>query len=105
MLNRPNIEDLESHYDGLGCLCIKVEGHFPKNIPKNTYILSKYPYVSYRIMNEFKALRKLNKNIAVCPTSGHWEGDAFLLRAEEDIFITEEDENFIENFSLLSKGN
>lgn len=104
-MNRPKIEDLETHYDGLGYLCIKVEGHFPKAIPKNTYILSKYPYVSYRIVNEFKALRKLNKNIVVCATSGHWEGDAFLLRTEEDIFITEEDEKFIENFSLLSKGN
>lgn len=96
--NRPKIKDLNKKCDDLNNLCIYLEGHFPKYIPKNTYILSKYPFVSYKLVKEFQALRALNKKISMCATSGHWEGDPFLLYTEEDIVITEEDEKFIKEY-------
>ena len=87
---RPNEEDLTDEKGD-----ILVEGHFPKTICKGKYILSKYPYVSYRIIKEFEALHKLHKPLIVCATTGYWPGDPFLLKAEDNVFITLEDEKYI----------
>ena len=44
------------------------------------------------------ALHALKKPLSICATSGHWEGMPFLLIAEDDFEITEEDEKFIDNY-------
>lgn len=90
---RPNEEDLKKDNGN-----IYVKGRFPKTITKGTYILSEYPYVAYDIIREFQVLRQiLHKPIVICATSGYWEGNAFLLQAEDDVVITEEDEKIIQD--------
>jgi len=44
------------------------------------------------------ALHALKKPLDICATSGRWEGTPFLLIAEDDFEITEEDEKFIDNY-------
>ena len=94
---RPNEEDLhliENEYSR----SIKIRCKFPRLIKKNTQILSEFGPVTFDAMREFMALRALKKPLGICATSGHWEGMPFLLIAEDDFEITEEDEKFVDNY-------
>jgi len=94
---RPNEKDLHLTENKYG-RSIKIRCKFPKSIKKNTYILSEFGPVTFDAMREFMALCALKKPLGVCATSGRWEGMPFLLIAEDDFEITEEDEKFIDNY-------
>ena len=96
--HRPSEEEFKiSEYDN-GKRYIEIRTIFPKNIRKNTYIISALGPVSYDTVLEAQALFALKKPLQVCATSGHWEGTPFLLYTKDDFFITEEDEKFIYNY-------
>lgn len=90
---RPNEDDLQTRND-----LIEIRCRFPKTIKKNTYIKSALGPVTYDAIKEYEALRLLKKPLAVCATSGHWEGTPFLLITTEDFVITKEDEKFIQDY-------
>ena len=94
---RPNEEDLHLIENEYG-RSIRIRCKFPKSIKKNTQILSEFGPVTYDAMQDFMALHALKKPLSICATSGHWEGMPFLLIAEDDFEITEEDEKFIDNY-------
>ena len=89
--NRPNIEDVKQIN---GAIFLRTQ--FPKTIPNNTYITSE-EYLSYDLMREFLILRRLDKPLVICATSGHWEGTPLLLKTSADFEITFEDEKFIQD--------
>ena len=94
---RPDEENLpkrENEYEK----GIKIRCKFPKSVKKRTYILSEFGPVTIDAVKEFLALRALGKPLEVCATSGHWEGQPFLVRAVEDFEITEEEEIFIDEY-------
>ena len=94
---RPNEEDLHLIENEYG-RSIKIRCQFPRSIKKNTQILSEFGPVAFDAMREFMTLHALKKPLGVCATSGRWEGTPFLLIAEDDFEITEEDEKFIDNY-------
>ena len=94
---RPNEEEChikENEYER----SIQIRCKFPKTIKKRTYIVSEFGPVTMDAVEEFLALHALKKPIDIAATSGRWEGRPFCLFTTDDVEITLEDEEFIDDY-------